>query len=193
MSISFWRVAVLGLFLLTGSAFSTNAIYSDALLGWAKTSDMPTAAQAGALSLTESTFAWRFDVGYNHDISKNAGLGLEAGYGAYGSSKYVFSSGKGSYQQDALHFLIESIWHMSTADLMLKGGMVHRMESATGVTVHSLQKMSGEIQVGFLYPFNDHIGLYTMYDHLFGNSETSIPLVNVPRINMILSGLKITF
>ncbi len=176
------------------SAYAINAIYSDALIGWAKTSGMPSASQVGASKAKIETFpAWRFDIGYNHDLSQDAGIGLETGYGLYGNTKYTFNGGTGTYKQQAWHFLAESTFHLKGWNLMLKGGLVHRVIKASGTNAHSKQKIGGEMQMGIGYPLNKHLDIYAMYDHMFGDDQTSIPLGGVPRINMAMMGIKVTF
>lgn len=180
----------------TGSIYATNGIYVDALMGWAKQTGLPSASDVSATKIKNSEFpVWQGEVGYNHDINPNVGIGMELGAGLFTKTTYSFSSGaQTKVNESTMNFLAQTTFHLVGWDLIAKGGAAYRTTNVAGE-----HKGQGNAQVKPLlavaadYPFMTHFAAYATYEHFFGNNNSTFPIKKAPRMNAVLGGLRVIF
>jgi hypothetical protein len=178
------------------TAVAESAIYANLDSGWAEQSGLPTANNVGASSLDHRVFpsVWSADIGYNHDFSDNVGLGAEAGAGLFGKATYQFSNGKSTAESSVISFMGQILGHYKPADIILKMGLARVNLDVTGLNKGSRSRPHFEIGFGGAYKFNAHFALQAIYLHIFGGNLTSLAnLTDTPKINAVLTGLRITF
>lgn len=177
-------------------ALASDAIYTNLDTGWAKQSGLPIASDVGASSVDHRIFpsVWAADIGYNHDFSDHVGLGAEAGAGYFGKAKYTFASGKSEVESSVISFMGEVLGHYKPADIILKMGLARVNTDVTGVDKGSRSRPHFEIGVGGNYKFTEHFAVQAVYLHIFGGNLNSLAdLSDTPKINAVLTGLRITF
>lgn len=186
---------LLGL-IISAMASGNDAIYTNLDSGWAKQAGLPSASQVGASSVDHTVFpsVWAADLGYNHDFTPFLGFGAEAGAGLFGKANYTFSNGNSTVKTSVISFMGQLLAHYQPIDFILKMGLARVNTDVTGLNKGSRSRPHLEVGVGGAYKFNKHIGLQAVYLHVFGGNLSSLAdLTDTPKINAVLTGLRILF
>ena len=187
---------LIGFFVVT-STLADSAIYTNLDSGWGRQSGLPGASDVAANKMTHPIFpsVWSMDLGYNHDINYHLGVGAEAGAAYFGKAKYTFPRGGDStVATTVISFMAEFLGHYRPADFVLKMGLARVNMDVMGIDKGSRSRPHFEIGVGSTYRLTPHFALQATYIHIFGSNLTSLAnLTDTPRINAVLTGLRVTF
>ncbi len=181
------------------SAHAKNGIYTTFDTGVAQQTGLPTASQVGATNSESESFpsAFRFAVGYNHDLYESLGIGLDVAYGRYGKQTYTYSTGDMYVRTRTLEIAALLQWHVNSQwDVIGKLGGLRQTSQISGVNAQSNETLiSPEISVGAAYNFTQHVAATMTYAHVFGDQMSTLDdLANkVPSLNEFLIGLRYTF
>lgn len=189
--------SIVCLTLLPISTYAQHGIYVTLGGGIAKQSGLPNALDVGALHAHSSLLsAYRFGLGYNHDISLQWGIGLDMAYAHYGNETYHYAYTKTHVYSRSLEFLAMTQIHLEAWDLLVKLGGIRHTVRVTGHDAQAMQtQIDGEIAMGLAYNMNAHFGFIIDLAHIFGQEiEAFDSLRNkTPSLNTFLIGLRYRF
>jgi OOP family OmpA-OmpF porin len=193
-------LTALSVFCYSTFAHAYNGIYFTGEGGIATQSGLPSAESVGAESVTTSyrPNAVRLGVGYNHDLTRYFGLGINVGLGWYGKTTYdYYDDTSNDVSSRGLEFLAVGTFHVTRCwDLFAKVGGVRQTMIVTGVNAPSRQtQIRSEAAIGAAYNFTPHFAATITYARLIGQNVDSIANLDNqgPSVNEGLIGLRYTF
>ena len=197
MKTNFIKVTILFASLMfTTAVFARDGIFFNLSAGGSYLSGMPTAAEAGAKSLSEQNYpAWQASLGYIHDLYPSFGIGVEAGYGSYSRYRYNFKAGRLNTTSYVLRFMFDMAAHIKKTDIFLKIGGVRNSLSYTGLQNDEETKIQPITELAVAYYLSPHYAIQLTGEHVFGEKITRlIPApYSAPSITAVLLGLHIKF
>jgi|JI102314A1RNA_FD_contig_101_223308_length_3070_multi_4_in_0_out_0_4 hypothetical protein len=198
MKKKFLYLPLLFLFAIT-SIYAKNGIYLTLDGGYANQSGLPSPATAGASSLENSNSpnAIRAGVGYNHDINRFWGIGVDIGVGQYGDATYNYPDGTDTkVVSSTVEFLGVGMFHLQKTDILLKLGGLRLTPEVTGQNAPAEDtQIRFEAALGAAYNFTPHFAATATYAHVFGGQVNTISDLGLqtPSLNEGLIGLRYTF
>ena len=200
------------LILIPYPAQAIDGIYLWAEGGWAKLSDIPSAAQVDATTMDQSQTpdSYRASVGYNHDFNPIFGLGLEVARASYGKNTYHFEHEEDmQISLSTVEFLGVINLHIQDFDIFTKLGGLRATPSITGTqALKERTIINPEFGLGTAYnlhnkryPFLRHLAVSLSYIKVIRNWNNDTDLKSnrgeMPSFSVasdgILLGLRYTF
>lgn len=188
-------------FLLATNIQARDGIYFTAEAGFADQTNVPP-KQDGRITpiLIKDTSSlvsgFRGSVGYNHDLNRYFGIGVDVGAGKYGKTTYYFPNGTTSMYIKTIEFLGVGTFHIKCLDLFFRAGGIRETPMIRGLYAQENHTDSRpEYGIGAAYNFTPHMALMLSYAHvmgLAGNWKYLIQPKN-PDLNETLLGLRYNF
>lgn len=190
--------SVLLLTFFSVSAQAKNGIYITLESGWAQQTDLPDISNSGANRITGDSLpsAFRGGIGYNHDITRWLGVGMDVGIGRYGHETYFYNTDQTDVRTRTLEFLGLIQFHLRKWDLFFKGGGIRETVFIKGHDAQDKQTQSRpEFGLGLAYNFTPHLAAILDYDHIIGTGIPDFPsaLNKTPSLNELMLGIRVSF
>lgn len=186
---------------LASDVQARNGIYLTAEAGFANQTNVPP-AQDGvtvpyAIKDTSSLpSGFRGSIGYNHDLNRYFGIGLNVGAGNYGRTTYYFPEGTTNMYIRTLEFLGVGTFHIRCLDLFFRVGGIRETPMIRGLYGQENHTDSRpEYGIGAAYNFTPHVALMVSYAHVMGLAGKWSYLIQPknPDLNETLFGIRYTF
>jgi len=197
----------------------TTGFYTGIEAGYATLSDLPgegniTSASSGTIFMASASedrdFGGRLYIGYNKGLTRSFGIGVELGYGHYGTADQetrdpatLPSPGKLDISTMAWDLLLVNTWRINHEwDVFIKTGLAYAttsydsqdglrsyIASTGGRTKVEGTNFEGVLGIGTAYNFNRNFSLTLTYTHIFGDDAViTSSISNDQAINQLAYG-----
>jgi len=187
-------------FLCISTAQANNGLYFLAEGGVATQAGLPAQTDVNANDRTTgyAPNAIRIGTGYNHDLFKFFGIGLEIGGGQYGKTTYTYPNGPNTeVSARTLEFLAVGTFHLAPQfDLLTKIGGLRLTPDVNGQNAPEKNtKIATEAAIAGLVPLTPAVALTLTYSHVFGSQLHSLAELNgkAQGVDAVLFGIRYTF
>jgi hypothetical protein len=187
-------------FLCISTAHASNGLYFSAEGGVATQSGLPaqTDVNANDRKTDYAPNAIRIGAGYNHDLSKLFGIGVEIGGGRYAKTTYTYPHGPNTeVSARTVEFLAVGTFHlMPRFDLLTKIGGIRLTPHVEGQNAPEKNtEIPVEAVIGGLVPLTPAAALTLTYSHVLGSKLHSLADLNnkAQGLNEVLFGIRYTF
>lgn len=210
---------------ISASAFGINGTYIQIGGGYVNESGLPGAPASLGSNLrferSQKHLGANVIFGYNYDISKQFGLGVQVGWTYYGENTLELTQNGQGYlsptQNDvsAWDIAMEGTWHVTpTWDLFIKGGYADVNYSESFEDIGGPDSYSGALShnrwhplagIGIGYNITDTLQANLTYTHIFGDdmnyarshldsfSDLYMSNNSVPRLDALMLNIKYVF
>lgn len=186
------------------TAQATNGIFATLESGTGSQSNLPSTSNeydpinhASSLTSSLTPLAWRVSLGYNFDLFRYLGFGVNIGEGVYGNSVYHYPDGATTtVRSEVLDILAQFTIHIQKFDVIPKIGGARETTRVTGRNAQPRDHYNNlETGIELAYNISQRFAVTATYAHVYGGDPESVGYISqqsVP-IDEYLLGLRYTF